>query len=213
MTTDWFRKETWSATDKADFEARLKRSRGTYNKSQYLRIQAYHLQHASPPLYSAALELLDRVFNEFRDDSQIASAYLQKAQCLLALQDFSAAIPFYREGLKFELKHPGSRTSAWLDFPWQIAKEGRADLYEEALVILEHQTCPLFLPVDVYRINLVRAIIARHKGQHDAAWNCMEAARQALNAKTSGLSYHKNLGLVSKQEQWAETAMIEILKN
>ena len=212
MATDWYRKETWSAADKADFETRLKRSRGTYNKSQYLRIQAHHLQHATPPLYSAALELLDRVFNEFRDDSQIASAYLQKAQCILATGDFSAAIPYYREGLKFELEHPKCRTSAWLEFPWQIATERRDDLYDEALTILQQQTCSLFLPVDVYRINLVRAIIATHKGQHDVARSCAEAAKQASEAKTSGLSYHKNLGVVSKHDTWAETAMNEILK-
>ena len=107
MATDWFRKTTWMAADEQDFEAHLKRSRGTYHKSQYLRIQASHLQGARPPLYAQALRLLERVLTEHRDDSQVASALFQKAECLVATSGFDFAIPVFREGLAFERSHPG----------------------------------------------------------------------------------------------------------
>jgi hypothetical protein len=42
--TEWFRRTTWTPEDEASFRARLKRSRGSFHKAQYLRIQAEHLQ-------------------------------------------------------------------------------------------------------------------------------------------------------------------------
>lgn len=129
MAIDWFRKTTWTAEDRDDFEARLKRSRGAYNKAQYLRIQAYHLQNAKPPLYQEALSLLERVLGQWRDDSQVASALLQKAECLLETVGFETAVPVFREGLEFEMQHPKTRTNAWVVFPWQIVNHQRSDLF------------------------------------------------------------------------------------
>ena len=46
-TDDWYRNTSWNNHIEADFEGRLKRSRGAYNKAQYLRIQAGYLLDAS----------------------------------------------------------------------------------------------------------------------------------------------------------------------
>ena len=40
---DWYRNNDWNDTIETEFEARLKRSRGAFNKAQYLRIQASYL--------------------------------------------------------------------------------------------------------------------------------------------------------------------------
>jgi len=211
MATEWYRKETWSVSDKADFEAHLKRSRTVFHKSQYLCIQAYHLVSAKPPLYSAALDLVDRVFNEFRVDSQMAKPYLIKAQCILELQGFSAAVPYYREGLKFELKYPNLRTTAWLDFSWEIVKACRTDLYDEALALIQKPPYPLLLPAAVYKMNLIQAIVANQKCEHEVAKQFAQTAWAASKCETSGLPYHKDIGLVSKQEKWAEATLKKIL--
>jgi len=42
-TEEWFRNTTWNKDIDAEFEARLKRSRGSFHKAQYLRIQAGYL--------------------------------------------------------------------------------------------------------------------------------------------------------------------------
>ncbi len=83
MANDWFRKTTGSEADQADFFVRLKRCRTAYNKAQCLRIQASHLEGiGSHEMLRASLELLDKLFAEFPEQTQLASVYSQKASCL-----------------------------------------------------------------------------------------------------------------------------------
>jgi hypothetical protein len=60
---EWFRRSTWTKQDQDEFYARLGRSKTLYNKSQYVRIQASHLQRAG--LVRESLELLARIIHEF----------------------------------------------------------------------------------------------------------------------------------------------------
>ena len=63
---DWFRKKTWTPQDREDFMVRLSRSRKTYNKAQYTRIQAVELLATKDPkLIQPALELLDMALSEW----------------------------------------------------------------------------------------------------------------------------------------------------
>lgn len=211
MATEWYRKTTWTVADAEDFEARLKLSRGTYNKSQYLRIQASHLQGATPPLYAEALSLLDRVLNEHRDDSQVASALLQKAECLDATAGFDAAIPFYREGLSFEQSHQRARTSAWIIYPWRIVNEKRVDLYNEALGSIEFGSGGLLFPIDQYRLSVIQAIIRKWKGDETFARSFAKDAHEIAARIHSGFRYHKDVGLVNEIEPWVKATLDDIL--
>ena len=61
----WYRKTTWTANDREDFFARLKRSRKT-SRGQYLKIQAYHLYETNSPIeIKAALELTELALAEY----------------------------------------------------------------------------------------------------------------------------------------------------
>ena len=212
MATEWYRKTTWTPANAEDFETRLMRSRGVYNKSQYLRIQATHLQRASPPNYDAAIRLLDRVLNEWRDDSQVASALLQKAECLDATATFSAALPYYREGFAFERTHPGWRTSVWIILPWRIVKEKRIDLYDEALDAISFGSgSGVAFAVDQYRLNVVEAIIRKQKGDDVLARSFAKDAYEAAGYTHSGFRYHKDVGLVREIEPWAKIELDRIL--
>lgn len=211
MASDWFRKTTWTASDREDFEARLKRSRGVYHKSQYLRIQASHLQCAVPPLYREALALLERVLTEWRDDSQVAPALLQKAECLLEIEGFDAALPVFREGLEFEMNHPKSRTGAWVAFPWQIVKHQRVDLYDEALRWLASSPTGSIFPVDQFRVSTVLAVVKMKQGDVVFAKSCAADAQKAAAAESSGFRYHQKLGLVGPMESWVKTELERIL--
>ena len=65
---DWYRRTTWSQTDREAFHARLKRSRSEEGKAQYLRIQALHLQETGDPeRIAAAVELLDELLAKYPD--------------------------------------------------------------------------------------------------------------------------------------------------
>ena len=210
MATEWFRKETWSAADREDFEAHLKRSRGVYHKSQYLRIQAVHLKRATPPLYREALSLLERVLTEWRDDSQVASALLQKAECLLETEGFDAAIPVFREGLKFEEQHPQWGTETWLIFPWQIVKHRRTDLFDEALKCLSRKN-DLIFPKDQFRASAIRAIVEMQRGEVASAKSHATDALKAAGIDFSGFRYHPKIGLVGDMEPWVKTELERIL--
>jgi hypothetical protein len=60
---DWYRKETWSAADAAEFERRLKRSRG--QRTQYLKLQAWHLaQTRKASLAAPAIALANKYLEE-----------------------------------------------------------------------------------------------------------------------------------------------------
>ena len=212
MPADWFRKTTWTAADREDFEAHLKRSRGVHNKSQYLRIQAFYLQKASPPLYQEALSLLERVLTEWRNDIQIASALLQKAECLLETKGFEAAIPIFRQGLEFEKQCPKCRTEAWLCFPWQIVRHRRTDLFDEALRWLTFpQSNAIMFPVDQFRTSSIRAIIKMQQGDIASAKSHAADALTAAGIDFSGFRYHPKIGLVGNMEPWVKAELERIL--
>ncbi len=212
MATDWFRKTTWTIADAQDFEAHLKRSRGTYHKSQYLRIQASHLQAAHPPLYAAALQLLERVLGEHRDESQVASALFQKAECLVETLGFNAALPIFRETLTFERSNPSWRTNAWIVFPWWIVKEHRVDLYDEALEAISHGASSAPFPVDQFRMSVVLAIVKDEKRDNALARSFAKDAYEAAARTHSGFQYHTDVGLVDGVEPWAKAQLDRILR-
>src|SRR5262245_61553605 len=130
---EWFRRSTWTDQDREEFNARLARSRGSSNKSQYLRIQASHLADAG--LHADAIELLDRLLTDYPEKIEIASAHLQKANSLRILGQTGLAIDEYRAALHAERGFPNVKTGTWLDFGWFVVENQRTDLYGEVLEI------------------------------------------------------------------------------
>ena len=83
MSDDWFRRHTWTDSDRAEFYARLERSRTAFHKAQYARIQAYELHQAGGARYAReALDLLDTIVESWMGDAQRASVHHQRAECL-----------------------------------------------------------------------------------------------------------------------------------
>ena len=59
---DWYRTEDWGKADQELFELKLNKSRGSYNKAQYMRIKATYMSHSTnPAVRKAARELLNIV--------------------------------------------------------------------------------------------------------------------------------------------------------
>ena len=132
---DWYRRTTWTDTDRSEFHARLKRSRGDFHKAQYLRIQAHYLANAN--LIQGAVELLDQSIVDFPDPSQLAQAHLQYAECMLASDRVDDAVIAYRRAFDAEQAYPNSRSQLWLDFPWLIVTRGLSDLFSEIDTFLD----------------------------------------------------------------------------
>lgn len=199
---DWFRRTTWSSEDRADFDLRLGRSRTAFHKSQYLRIQAHHLANdAKPPLYEAALELLDRLLRDFPDSSQLGEACRQRGACLAATQRTDEAFGAYQDALAAERSFPGIRGTAYLDCAELVLVIGRADLYPELLDLTVSRGSAEIFPLGRYRAFCSAALLADRLGR---SANAQSFARQALAAaaqKESPFRYHRTLGLVDRPDE------------
>ncbi len=197
--TEWFRRTSWSNADRAEFTARLARSRSAGNRAQYLRIQAYHLALAHH--HAAAIELLDRLFAEFPEHIELAQAHCQKAGSLAKLGQLDAAVQEYRVALQSERDFPSVRTDAWLELGWLVVERQLTQYYAEALEVLQEfrKEDGFQFPVTEYKYAAIQALLAEFRGEKARA---CEFARQALlqaARTTSGLQYHPRVGLVGSE--------------
>jgi hypothetical protein len=176
MAKNWFRRTTWTPADREEFFARLRRSRTTFNKSQYLCIQAGTLLGThTPEGIVAALELTEVLLRDFPDPFELASAHLIRAECLESRVDIPGAVEAYRCALQAQRDHPKVRTTAYEDFAWLVATQPLPDLYREALAALDEFGYPGWS----YRSGGARALIQFALGDRAAAG---QSARLALEA-------------------------------
>jgi predicted RNA polymerase sigma factor len=112
MADNWFRRKKWTPTDRDAFFARLRRSRSTFHKAQYLRIQAVELKvTGSPEGTAAALELAEVLLRDYPDPSELAHAHFIRAECLQARADVQGAVGAYRKAIQAQRTQPNVRTT------------------------------------------------------------------------------------------------------
>ncbi len=131
---DWYRKTSWTESEREDFESRFVRSRKS-SRSQYLRIQAWCLFESGN--YCESLSLIDRMFSDYPDRFEFASAYLLRAKCHDALGNIAQAIESFRMSIQTERDYPNVRTSVPLDFARFVVQNELRDLFREALSTLD----------------------------------------------------------------------------
>lgn len=207
MSKEWFRRTNWTLTDQEEFFTRLGRSRGQFQKAQYLRIQATYLENKYP---SVSLELLRLVVSEFPEPSQLAQTYLQMAHCHLRLTELDLAIQCFRKALAQEADLPSVLTQAYLDFPVFVVASNRIDLFPEVDCILGDHASQLTFPADHYKYHMCRAIIADHNGDGVAASQHASAALSAAAQQHSGFRYHPKVGLVKKQDKTIQKKLVAL---
>jgi tetratricopeptide (TPR) repeat protein len=201
---DWYRNETWTREVQAAFRERLDRSRGSFHKAQYLRIQAVHLAQARE--HRAALELLDELLERYPDASQLASARSQRAECLLALGRVTEVADEYRSSLQAERDNPTFKTGAWLNFACLVAFHGMSNLYDEASAVLSEFSASslLMFPAQQFQYAAARAFLADAKGDREAAGAFAKSALEHAAAEHSGFRHHPQLGLVNDLDRSLE---------
>jgi tetratricopeptide (TPR) repeat protein len=195
---DWFRRTTWTVEDRAAFTARLGRSRTTFHKAQYLRIQALHLAEAEPPLHEGALELLDQLLRDYPDPFEVPQARQQRAASLAATQRRDEAIEEYRRALAAEASVRSVRVSAYVEFAELVLEDGRRELYAEALGAITERSDPGGEPFPVmrYRAETAAAFLSEELGDLDAARVHAALALAAAAQTQSPFRYHRDLGVV-----------------
>ena len=185
----WFRNLDWNEEIARAFEQKLKRAR---RKSQYLRIQACTLASTKPQV---ALELLDQYF-AIGDDFDHAQAHVDRATAFLAMGQLESAFRAYEAALEREKVFPNLRTGAFLDFPYQIAVNGAADRFDQAMAMLSGAESQLMFPVDRFKFHAANAIILAHSDLPSARSEA-RLAFEAAACDKSGFRYHPSVGLVS----------------
>lgn len=209
--TEWFRRTTWTEQDRAEFFARLKRSRSVFHKAQYLRIQAAHLcQVGDTPCLRAALDLVDLMLAEYPDTAQLAAAHAQRATCLVALGERAAALVAYRNAVDTERRVRGIRPGAYIGFAELVVELERDDLYAEVLSLLNEHASDEPFPLQRYRSSAVRAFIAERQGRHAEAQGHALAALDAAAETQSPMRYHRSLGLVTDRDSTAYARLLAL---
>jgi tetratricopeptide (TPR) repeat protein len=206
---DWFRRHTWSDSDRTEFFARLAKSRSKFHKAQYARIQAYELHHGGGKQYAhPALELLDLILERWKADAQLAAVYHQKAECFRDLGDAAGALAAFRQAFAEQRRMPRYLTNAHLDFAWWVAVSEKRELFDEAFGVLEEFTRDgIVFPAALYQAEGARALMLEILGDPEQAAKHARNAMEAAAQQHTGLRYHRTVGLVKIEDRQIHEAL------
>jgi tetratricopeptide (TPR) repeat protein len=126
----------------------------------------------------------------------LAIAHYQRGACWADLGDYDSAIEAYRRALDVQRAHPYSLTTAHTAFAELVVTLNRRQLFSEVLTALDEFSRVDAFPMDIFKGQTARALIAADAGDIDAARVYAKQALVAAAATESGFRYHKTLGLV-----------------
>jgi hypothetical protein len=203
--TEWYRRKTWTKTDEEEFFAKLARARKD-GRAQYLKIQAIELVATKKKdLLTVAESLLKRMLTEFPDDNfNKGSAFHILGDICKLTDNYGGAIDYYKQAIDFEEIYPNVQTNAYLDYSELIVKTGRLNQYDFVEKILLERIPTLLFPVTKYKSYSILSIINNYRDRGDQARMYADLADQNANAETSGLRYHKYLGVAKDRDSWLD---------
>jgi tetratricopeptide (TPR) repeat protein len=203
--TEWYRRQTWTKTDEEEFFAKLGRARKD-GRAQYLKIQSIELVATkNKDLLTVAETLLKKMLAEYPDDNFNKGSALHTLGDICKLTDnFDDAIDYYKQAIDFEEVYPNVQTNAYLDYSELIVKTGTINQYEFVEKILLEKIQTLLFPVTKYKSYSILAVISNYRNKPDQARKYADLADQNANAETSGLRYHKYLGVVKERDSWLD---------
>lgn len=203
--TDWYRRKSWSSFDEEEFFQKLGRARKE-SRAQYLRVQAIELLETKErKLLEVAKQLLDKMLSDYPDDTFNRSLALHTlGDIAKANQDVETAIDYYAQAIAFEQIYPNVKTQAYLDYSELIVKTNKIGLYDKIEEILKAEVQKLIFPLHKYKVFSLLAIIYYDKNDVELAKRFALEAEKFANAESSGLRYHKHLGIVKERIDWLD---------
>ena len=197
-------KTTWTNHDESDFFAKLNRARKD-NRPQYLRIQAYVLiQTKNIDLLNAAELLLNRFLNDFPENKfDRSSVFNHLGEIYKLRRDFEKALEYFKKSIDFELVYDKVNTESYLNYAEIIVMTGKTSQYEYVKDILLKKPTDVFRYVN-YKVFSLLSIIERYMGNFEEAEKYMDLAERNANAETSGMRYHKYVGVVDDRIEWLD---------
>jgi tetratricopeptide (TPR) repeat protein len=202
---DWFRKKSWTKKDEEHFFTKLKLAR-KWGRPQYLKIQAIELIiTGKSDLLKVAESLLIKILDEYPNEhSQKSEALNSLGDIYKSQNDLPKAIEYYKMSLDFEKEYPNVQTQSYLNYSELIIKTNKSEEFDNVLNILITRKNELLFPIDKYKTASIISIIYYFKNELELAKQYAKIAEKNANAQTSGLSYHKNLGVVKERINWLD---------
>jgi hypothetical protein len=202
---DWYRQKSWSKADEEYFFTKLGRAR-KYGRAQYLKIQAIELvETKNEKLLDVAESLINKLFFEYPDDrSNRPDALVALGNIYQLRNDENKAIDYYKQAIDFEVIYPQVRTQAYIYFSELVIKQKEVKLYDIVEKILLEKIPDVLFPIEKYKGYSILSIISNHKHNIPEAEHYKVLAEQNANKDTSGLRYHKYLGIVKDRDTWLD---------
>jgi tetratricopeptide (TPR) repeat protein len=203
--TEWYLGENWDRETQELFEERLKKSRGSYNKAQYLRIKAGCLLKAKDPqIRIEGSKLMERVINEFPNEiSHVMFAHEQLGDYYFSEKKYSQAEFNYRQSVSFYKENGRSGTSGIGDIKLAetILKAQEFDKLTEMYHLLidefKRNQGQLLLNDNIFRYYSVLAKIANGLRKKSEAREYARKALQLASITKPQLDKYPRLGLVT----------------
>lgn len=211
---EWFRKESWSLEDESDFFAHLKRARTSYNKAQYLNIQAVTLNSMKDlNLAAAAITLAQKCIDDFPEErSQTAHSYCIIGESYEQLGKIEDAVSAYLKCIETQRKFPNFLTNAPTKFAMLVVRHKLIEQYASAAEILNEYKRFNYFPFELFQHWGCLAIIADQSGYENDAKLFAGLALDAAHQLHSGFAHHPDLGLVADRSSDFYKQLEEIAK-
>ena len=199
---DWFRNTTWNNQLETEFEGRLKRSRGAFNKAQYLRIQAsYLLDSNDKNVQLVGVRLITRMINDFpTEESSFLSGNEQLGDYYLKHGDLRNAEQYFRivsDSFKNGKSRNGTSWIADLKLVEVILITNQSAKFEEAYKIgADYDADELILNSDLFYYNELMALLCYRMNKKGEAKFYAKKAIEISEINQPQFSRHKKVGLV-----------------
>ena len=108
---------------------------------------------------------------------------------------------YYEDSIAFESIFPHVHADAYLEYSEIIVKQAISERYSLAMELLLKEEPGLMFPISKYKVYSLLSILSRYMGNNDQTEYYAKLAEVNANAQTSGLRYHKYLGVVEKRDK------------
>lgn len=199
---EWYRRKSWTKKDKEEFFNHLNRAR-KYNRAQYLKVQAIELIDTNDPdLLEVAKALLIQMLDEYPGENiEISPALKALGDIYRKQNQIEKSLKFYKKSIDFEEIYPNVRTQSYLEYSELIIKTEKTDKYDFVKEIILKRLNSLIFPLEKYKTALILSIIYKKENDIKSAKIYKNIAEENANKETSGLQYHKYLGVVKDRDK------------
>ena len=201
---DWYRNKTWNKEIETAFKLRLNRSRGLYNRTEYLRIQgSYLLSSCDPVIQAAGLEMLDELIGNYPDVNGVIvnkfDAFVQLGDYYYQRELWEEAFVNYQKAISYDKRLTHGQDHAYRGFIKSAVLSKHEDAYSLGLNYLDnHDPQSLIFLSEIADHSIASAMLNEATGNHNAAKEYASAALRTLN--TESTLHEKDEPFVTERE-------------